>query len=237
VAYLGFDAVSTAAQEAINPQRDMPKGILGSLAISTFLYILVAFVLTGIVPYAQLNVPDPIALGVNTAGSGLVWLRPIIKIGAVAGLSSVMLVLLLGQPRILFTMAHDGLLPAKFGAVHQKFKTPYLSTIVSGLAAALVAGILPIGILGELVSIGTLFAFVIVCSGVVILRYTHPDTPRPFKVPCFPYVPIMGALISLAQMVALPKDTWYRLIIWLLIGLVIYFAYGLKNSKLRKSVS
>jgi len=235
IAYLGFDAVSTAAQEATCPQKDMPVGILGSLAISTVLYILVALVLTGVVSYQELHVPDPIAVGVNAAGPGLMWLRPIIKIGAIAGLSSVMLVLLLGQPRILFTMARDGLLPQALAKTHARFRTPHNTTIITGLLAALIAGLFPIGILGELVSIGTLFAFVIVCSGILILRYTHPETPRPFKVPLFPLVPILGALISAAQILALPPQTWLRLVIWLMIGLTIYFSYGYRHSKLRSA--
>lgn len=233
IAYLGFDAVSTAAQEAINPQKDMPVGILGSLGVATVLYMLVAIVLTGMVHYSKLNVPDPIAVGVNAAGEGLMWLRPVIKIGAIAGLGSVILVLLLGQPRILFTMAADGLLPECFAKVHPTFRTPYVSTMITGVTAAVIAGLCPIGILGELVSIGTLFAFIIVCSGVMLLRYSRPDLPRPFKVPFFPVVPILGAVISFGQMCALPPDTWIRLIVWLTLGLIVYFAYGRHHSKLR----
>ncbi|HEX7583943.1 MAG TPA: amino acid permease, partial [Prolixibacteraceae bacterium] len=174
-AYIGFDAVSTAAQEAKNPKRDMPIGILGSLGISTLLYILVAIVLTGIVSYTFLNVADPIAVGVNAMGSGLFWLRPIIKIAAIAGLSSVILVMLMGQPRIFFSMSKDGLLPPVFSKVHPRFKTPYVSTLITGFVALILAGILPINILGELVSIGTLLAFAIVCIGIIILRVKKPD--------------------------------------------------------------
>lgn len=233
VAYLGFDAVSTAAQEAETPGRDMPTGILGSLAIATVLYILVAVVLTGIVHYSKLNVPNPIAVGVEAAGAGLAWLSPVINLGAIAGLTSVMLVLLLGQPRILFTMSRDGLLPPVLGRVHERFKTPYIATIATTAVAAVLAGFLPIGILGELVSIGTLFAFIIVCVGILILRRTHPEFPRPFRTPGYPVVPILGALVSFGQMCALPRDTWMRLIVWLAIGLVIYFGYGRKHSALR----
>lgn len=232
-AYIGFDAVSTAAQEAKNPQRDMPIGILGSLGISTALYILVAIVLTGIVSYSLLNVADPIAVGVNAMGAKLFWLRPIIKVAAIAGLTSVILVMMLGQPRIFFSMSKDGLLPPVFSKVHPKYKTPYVSTVITGSAAMILAGILPINILGELVSIGTLLAFAIVCIGVIVLRVKKPDIQRPFKTPLVPLVPILGAGICLVQMYSLPFDTWARLIIWMAVGFAIYFTYGIRNSKLR----
>src|SRR5665647_3172275 len=234
-AYIGFDAVSTAAQEAKNPQRDMPIGILGSLGISTVLYILVAIVLTGIVSYTTLNVADPVAVGVDAMGKGMFWLRPIVKIAAIAGLSSVILVMLLGQPRIFFTMAKDGLLPPVFSKVHPRFKTPYISTIVTGSVAMIIAGILPISILGELVSIGTLLAFIIVCISVLVLRKSKPDIHRPFKTPWVPLVPILGASICFLQMASLPFDTWIRLIVWMAIGFAIYFFYGVKHSKIRKN--
>jgi APA family basic amino acid/polyamine antiporter len=233
-AYIGFDAVSTTAQEAKRPQKDMPVGILGSLSISTILYILVAIVLTGIVSYTQLNVADPIAVGVNAMGPGMFWLRPIIKVAAIAGLSSVILVMLLGQPRVFYAMSKDGLLPPVFSKVHPKFKTPYISSIITGIGAMIVAGLLPINILGELVSIGTLLAFVIVCISVIVLRKTKPDIHRPFRTPFVPLIPILGAVICLAQMFALPFDTWLRLIIWFAFGLVIYFLYSKRNSKLNK---
>jgi len=231
-AYIGFDAVSTAAQEAKNPQRDMPSGIMISLIICTILYVLVGLVMTGIVSYTKLNDPAPVAVAVNTAGKTMEWLRIPIKIGAIAGLSSVILVMLLGQQRIFFAMSRDGLLPPAFGRVHPRFKTPFISTIVTGVIAAIVSGLLPIGILGELVSIGTLLAFVLVSGGILVLRYKKPDIHRPFKTPLFPFVPILGVITSLGVMLSLPRDTWMRLLIWMAIGLFIYFVYGRYHSKL-----
>ncbi len=233
-AYIGFDAVSTLAQEAKNPQKDMPRGILGSLVVCTILYILVSLVMTGIVNYKELNVPAPIALAIDKTGESLQWLRFPIKLGAIAGLSSVILVMLMGQPRVFFSMAKDGLLPASFAKVHPRFQTPYVTTIITGIVAAFFAGVLPINILGELVSIGTLFAFVIVCIGIIVLRKSQPDLPRPFKTPWVPLVPILGALICFAQMLGLPMDTWLRLIVWMLLGIAIYFFYGIKHSKVQK---
>jgi APA family basic amino acid/polyamine antiporter len=223
-AFIGFDAVSTAAQEARNPQRDMPRGILISLVVCTILYIAVALVLTGIVKYDKLNVPAPIVLGVDS--TGMTWLRPVIKLGAIAGLSSTMLVMLLGQPRIFYSMARDGLLPPLFGKIHTTFRTPYVTTIVTGLVVAAVAGSLPIATLTQLTSMGTLLAFVMVSLGVWRLRRTEPTVHRPFKTPWMPWVPLLGALICLAQMFGLPLTTWIRLLVWLAAGLVIYFVYG-----------
>ena len=225
-AYIGFDAVSTAAQEAKNPQRDMPIGILVSLAVCTILYIAVSLVLTGVVHYSKLNVPDPMAVGIDAAGPGLAWLRPFIKLGAIAGLSSVILVMLLGQPRVFYSMSRDGLLPAVFSKVHPKFRTPYITTIITGVVVAIAAGILPINILAELVSIGTLLAFAIVSAGVLVMRYTMPDIERPFRTPWVPVVPLLGVFSCLWLMKSLPWPTWERLIIWLIIGLLIYFLYG-----------
>lgn len=235
-AYIGFDAVSTAAQEAINPKRDMPRGILGSLIVCTVIYILVGVVMTGMVHYEKLNVPDPIAVAVNAGGDSLFWLRFPIKIGAIAGLSSVILVMLMGQPRIFYAMSKDGLLPKVFSTIHPKFKTPYITTIITGIIAMAIAGFGPINLLGELVSIGTLLAFVIVCGGILVLRYTDPHLNRPFKTPLFPYVPIMGILVCLYLMISLPWHTWERLLIWLVLGVIIYFGYSRHHSKVRKEL-
>jgi APA family basic amino acid/polyamine antiporter len=223
-AYIGFDAVSVAAQEAKNPQKDMPIGILASLVICTILYILVSLVLTGIVKYTSLNVPDPMAVGIDA--TGLTWLRPFIKLGAIAGLSSVILVMIMAQPRIFYSMARDGLLPPMFKKIHPRFHTPHITTVLTGFVVAVVAGLFPIGALGHMVSIGTLLAFVIVCLGVLVLRYKEPDLERPFRTPGMPVVPILGAVFCLYLMYGLPGITWLRLLIWLAIGLAIYFLYG-----------
>ena len=223
-AFIGFDAVSTAAQEARNPQRDMPIGIMVSLVICTILYVAVALVLTGIVKYTQLNVPAPIALGIDA--TGIKWLKPIVKLGAIMGLTSTMLVMLLGQPRIFYSMSRDGLLPPLLGKIHPRFRTPYVTTAITGVVVALVAGLFPIAVLTQLTAMGTLLAFVMVCMGVLVLRKREPHLNRPFKTPGMPWVPIAGALICFAQMVGLPGETWARLVIWLVIGLAIYFWYG-----------
>jgi APA family basic amino acid/polyamine antiporter len=231
-AYIGFDAVSTAAQETKNPQHDMPIGILGSLVICTVLYIAVSLVLTGVVHYTKLSVPHPIALGI--AATGIRALEVAVEVGAIAGLSSVMLVLLLGQPRIFFSMARDGLLPPVAAKVHPRFGTPHVTTMVTGCLCAMAGGVLPIDILGELTSIGTLFAFVLVSLGVMILRLKRPDIPRAFKVPGGPYiVPIGGALTSGLLMCTATPPTIVRLFVWMAVGLVIYFTYSVKHSVLR----
>ncbi|MEO7647939.1 MAG: amino acid permease [Gemmatimonadaceae bacterium] len=234
-AYIGFDAVSTAAQEAKNPQRDMPIGILGSLAVCTVLYILMALVMTGLANYTELNVPHPVFVAIEKAGPSLAWLGFFVNIGAIAGLASVVLVMLMAQPRIFYAMARDGLLPPVFGKVHPRFRTPYITTILTGVVAGLVAGTFPIGILGELVSIGTLLAFVIVSAGILVLRYREPNLPRPFRTPLVPIVPILAILICGYMMVSLPPDTWLRLLVWMALGVLIYFAYGKSHSKLGRA--
>ncbi|HEX6628390.1 MAG TPA: amino acid permease [Gemmatimonadaceae bacterium] len=223
-AYIGFDAVSTASQEAKNPGRSIPIGILGSLAICTVIYIAVGLVMTGLVPYPQLDVASPIALAVQKMG--VKWLPPIINVGAICGISSVILVNLLGQSRIFYSMSRDGLLPPVFSRLHPRFRTPHITTAVTGTVVAIAAGLFPIGVLGQLVSMGTLLAFAIVCMGVLILRRTEPDIPRPFRTPGMPWVPIAGTLICFYLMSGLPLATWIRLFVWLAIGLTIYFAYG-----------
>ncbi len=242
-AYIGFDAVSTAAQEAKNPMRDMPIGILGSLVICTVLYIAVSLVMVGLVPYTQLGVSAPMAVAIDAAkvqaqGTGWAWLINMlpfmVKLGAIAGLSSVMVVMMLGQPRIFYSMAKDGLLPAWAKAIHPRFRTPHITTIVTGVAVALAAGFTKISILGELVSVGTLLAFVIVSLGIIFLRKNRPDVKAPFRTPFVPVVPILSALVALALMASLPLPTWERLIVWMIIGIAIYFGYGRSHSELRK---
>ena len=240
-AYIGFDAVSVAAQEAKNPQRDMPIGILGSLVVCTILYILVSGVMVGLVPYREmLGSPAPMVVAIRAAeaasgGSTLLRIMTmLVELGAIAGLSSVMVVLMMAQPRIFYSMSRDGLLPPFARKIHPRFRTPHITSIITGVIVALAAGFTPIGALGELVSIGTLLAFVIVSIGVIFLRYRRPDLHRPFKTPLVPFIPILSALVSFALMLGLPFDTWLRLVIWMAIGLVLYFAYGYKHSELRK---
>jgi APA family basic amino acid/polyamine antiporter len=231
-AYIGFDAVSTAAQEAKNPQRDMPIGIIGSLIICTILYIVVSGIATGVVPYRDLDVPDPIALVADRAGLG--WFSTLIKVGAIAGLSSVILVMLLGQARVFYAMSNDGLLPPWVNKVHPRFRTPWLTQILTGVAVVIPAGLLTVREAGSLVSIGTLLAFVIVSIGIVVLRVRQPHLHRPFKTPAVWFVGPAGALTSFYLMSALPWRTWERLLIWLVIGLVIYFSYSRTHSRLAK---
>jgi APA family basic amino acid/polyamine antiporter len=232
-AYIGFDAVSTAAQEARNPQKDMPIGIIGSLLICTLLYIIVAAIATGVMSYTELNVPDPIAVVADRAGLG--WISTFIKMGAIAGLSSVVLVMLLGQSRVFYSMARDGLLPQWVNKVHPKFHTPWITSIVTGFAVAIPAGWFTVREAGSLVSIGTLLAFVIVSVGILALRLREPDLPRPFKAPFVWFTAFGGAASALYLMVSLPWRTWERLIIWFVIGLVLYAVYGYKHSRLARS--
>ena len=235
-AYIGFDAVSTAAQEARNPKRDMPIGILGSLVICTILYILVSGLLTGVVHYTALDVSDPVAIGID-AVPGVRWGSLLVKVGAIFGLGTVMLVMLLGQSRVFYSMSKDGLLPEWARAIHPRFRTPWVATIIVGAFVAVFAALIPIRILGELVSIGTLLAFVIVCAGVWVLRRRYPDMPRPFRTPWVPVVPILGILVSAGLMLSLPLDTWLRLIIWLVIGMIIYFGYSRRHSRVQNRIS
>ena len=231
-AYIGFDAVSTTAQEAKNPQRDMPIGILGSLVVCTLLYMIVSAVLTGMVSYKELNVPAPMAYAMQRVGAP--WaIQVVIDVGVVLGLGSVILVMLLGQSRVFFSMSRDGLLGKWAGTVHPTRRTPYISTIYTGLAVAVAAGFLPLQLLGQLVNIGTLLAFVLVCAGVLILRSKRPDLERPFRTPLVPFVPIMGIVTCFGLMLTLPGDTWIRLVVWLVIGFTIYFGYSRKHSVLR----
>jgi APA family basic amino acid/polyamine antiporter len=228
-AYIGFDAVSTAAEEVIDPQRSLPLGIIGSLLVCTVLYILVAAVLTGMTPYKTIDVSAPLASAF--VNQGLNFISAIVSLGAVAGLTSVLLVLLLGQSRIFFAISRDGLLPPAFSRVHPRFRTPYIPTIVTGIAVGLTAAFLPIEEIAELTNIGTLFAFVLVCIGVWILRHADPDRRRPFATPLVPLVPILGVVCCGYLMVSLPGVTWMRFFAWLVLGLIVYFRYGRKHSR------
>ena len=242
-AYIGFDAVSTSAQEARNPQRDMPRGILGSLAICTVLFVLVSGVMVGLVPYkSMLNQAAPLVLTIEAAAdksTGTPWqstmavVKVLVTVGGLAALSSVMVVMMLAQPRIFLSMSRDGLLPEWAGRVHPRFHTPHISTLVTGIVVAVAAGLTPIGTLGSLVSIGTLMAFVIVSIGIIVLRRTRPDLDRPFRMPWVPLLPLLSAAVSFTLMIGLPWATWERLVIWMGVGIVVYFTYGRHHSRLR----
>ncbi len=229
-AYIGFDAISTTAEETINPQRNMPIGILLSLGICTLLYIVVAAILTGMVSYTQLNTPAPVAHALILIGFR--WGSALISAGAVAGITSVLVVMLMGQPRIFFSMSRDGLIWPWLSKVHPRFRTPYVSQILTGVVVACFAGFIDIGTAAELCNIGTLFAFAIVCGGVVVLRRTHPELRRSFRCPMVPWIPLMGIFFCGWLMLSLPKITWFRFVGWLFVGLVIYFSYGIRNSRL-----
>jgi len=235
-AYIGFDAVSTAAQETRNPQRDMPIGILASLVICTILYVLVSAILTGMVNYRELDVAAPVALALDKY-QGLRWLGIPVKLGAVCGMTSVMLVMTIAQARIFFAMARDGLLPPFFGRVHPRFRTPSTGTVITAVTAAIIGGLLPVKILGEMVAIGTLAAFITVCIGVLILRRTRPDLPRPFRAPWPWFTCSAGAIVCGLMMVFLGPATWLRLVVWTLIGVVIYALYGYQHSCVRKAAN
>src|SRR5271170_6152435 len=231
-AYIGFDGVSTVAQEAKDPQRGMPIGMLGSLAICTVLYILMSSVMTGLVPFQKLDDAAPVAVALE-AHPQLAWLSIWVIWGALFGLTSVIITMIIPQARIWLTMAHDGLLPKFFGAVHPKFRTPHITTLITGTLAASFAGMLPIGILGELVSIGTLVAFIVVCIGVLVLRYTRPELPRPFRVKWVWFTSLMGVFFCAGMAASLPNGTWLRLVLWSVLGILIYLLYGYGHSRLR----
>ena len=234
-AYIGFDSVSTHAEEARKPQRDVPIGIIASLIICTILYIAVSAVLTGMVPYDKINIDAPVSDAFNQVG--LPWAQFLISIGALAGITSVLLVLMLSQPRVLLAMARDGLIPQKFfGAVHKRFRTPWKSTILTGIFVSITSAFIPLRVLAELVNIGTLLAFVIVCAAVLIMRRTHPDANRPFRAPFVPLMPILGIGSCILLMFSLPTENWWRLIVWLLIGFVIYFGYGRRHSVMSRQL-
>lgn len=234
-AYIGFDSISTHAEEAKNPRRDVPIGIIASLLLCTVLYIAVSAIITGMVPYDKINIDAPVSNAFKQIG--LPWAQLIISFGALAGITSVLLVMMLSQPRIFLAMARDGLLPKNvFGSVHEKYRTPWKSTILTGIFVAILAGFLPLRILAELVNIGTLFAFVIVCAAVLIMRRTHPEAERPFRAPWVPFVPVAGILTCLLLMFSLPEENWLRLLIWLAIGFVIYFGYGRKHSVMHEYI-
>jgi APA family basic amino acid/polyamine antiporter len=236
-AFIGFDALSTMAQECRNPQKHLPIGMLGSLGISTGVYMVIAFVLLGIVSYTMLNVPDPISVAVNALGPKFVWLRFVIKLAILSGLTSVVLVMILGQARIFCTMSKDGLLPKPFAKISDRFQTPFFSTVLVTAVCALFAGVFPVAILGQLTCMGALLAFTIVCFGILVLRYKQPTLHRPFKTPLVPWIPLIGTFVCVIQMFALPRVTWWQFFIWMAIGMAIYFGYGVKNSKARISIA
>jgi APA family basic amino acid/polyamine antiporter len=232
-AYVGFDAVSTSAQESRNPRRTVPLALLLTLVICTVLYVGMSLVVTGLAPYTSLGVPHPVYVAVDQAGSALAWLKPVISVGAIAGLGSAILTTLYGQTRVFYSMAQDGMIPRIFARVNPRTRVPTHGTWYTGIIAALIAGFFPIDVLGELVSMGTLMAFAIVCGGVLVLRRTHAQLPRAFRVPFGGPVAVAGIVTCVWLMISLPLDTWIRLVVWLVIGFAIYFGYGYRNSRLR----
>jgi len=234
-AYVGFDAVSTMAQETHNPRRTVPLALIGSLSVCTALYVLIALMVTGLANYRTLDVANPVYVALDAAGRSLAWAKPLVGAVVVIGLISALLVTLLGQVRIFYAMARDGLLPKMFETLHPRWRTPHIGTLVTGVTAAIVAGIFPLNLLGELISIGTLLAFAIVCMGVILLRRRRPDLPRSFRVPLYPWTPLAGMVVCLALMASLPADTWIRLAVWLGLGLVVYAIHGVRHSTLRRS--
>jgi basic amino acid/polyamine antiporter, APA family len=234
LAYVGFDAVSTAAQEVKKPQRDLPIGIIGSLLVCTILYVLFSLVMVGLVPYEQLNVAAPVAAAINK--TPFIWLNGLIKLAIIAGLTSVILVLMLGQSRVFYSMSKDGLLPPLFSKIHPRFHTPWVANLIIMIVVGIFAAFAPLSLVGQLTSMGTLLAFAIVCASVIILRRTRPELPRPFKTPMVPLVPILGIVTCLVMMLSLGLSTWIRLIVWLVIGLAVYFLYGRPNSHLAKKI-
>lgn len=232
-AFIGFDALSTMAQECRNPQKHLPMGMIGSLAISTVVYVLIAIVMLGLVSYTLLNVPDPITVAVRALGPSFIWLRLVIKLAILAGLTSVILVMILGQSRIFYTMSRDGLLPKALSSISSKFRTPLNATLLVTVACMVLSGIFPVAILGQLCNMGALLAFAIVCFGILVLRYKQPTLHRPFRTPFVPWIPLAGTLVCIIQMVALPGVTWIQFILWMLVGCAIYFGYSVKHSKAR----
>ncbi len=231
-AYIGFDSLSTLGNECRNPQKDLPIGMMASLGISTLLYVIVSLVLTGVVSYKLLSVPDPFSIAIDVLGSKFVWLRLFVKLAILAALCSVLLVMFLGQTRIFFSMSQDGLLPKFFGKIHPKFETPFKNSMLVLVVAMILAGTLPVVMLGQLVSMGALFAFAFVCFSVLVLHFTEPNLKRPFRTPFSPWVPLIGTLICIFQMCFLPMVTWMQLLVWMIVGIAVYFCYGIKHSKL-----
>jgi basic amino acid/polyamine antiporter, APA family len=236
-AYVGFDAVSTMSQETRNPARVVPLALIAALGICTLLYVLVALMVTGLVDYHLLAVPNPISVALAAGGPSLAWAKVLVDAVIAVSLVSALLVTLLGQVRIFFAMAKDGLLPGMFAAVHPRWRTPHLGTVVTGLTAALIAGFFPLKLLGELISIGTLLAFMVVCLGVGVLRRGRPELKRTFRVPGYPWTPALGVISCLALMLSLPRDTWIRLVVWLILGAGVYFGYGRRHSRLRHELA